>query len=105
VIGVGDLIAKWIPSWAVADTADCDCDTVRAEMNRLGPDGVEKNIDKYVQHFVDQKRHLRKHLQLAPDRVIAVWSELAIMNACNKVRNPDAVLPVLRKRDLRQTRT
>lgn len=103
--GVGDWIAKWIPSWAVADTAKCNCDTVREEMNLLGPDGVEKNIDKYVEHFVKQKRYLRSSLQLAPDRVIEVWAELVIVNACNKARNPTAILPVVRKRELRQTRT
>lgn len=85
--GVGDLIASWIPEWAVIPSADCNCEEMRDEMNRVGPAGVLAEIERYENHFVSQKKYLRKYLQTIPEIAMRKWVRLVIQRACNAVRD------------------
>lgn len=98
MIGVGTVLESWIPTWAIAsDRTACDCNKVRDEMDALGPDRVEADLQKYVEHFVHQRKYLRKTLRVAPEFVIRAWVELVIKNACDKVRKDAATKPNRRR--------
>jgi len=88
--GVGSVIESWIPDWALSrKRSSCNCNKIRDEMDALGPDGVEANIKKYVEHFVHQRKYLRRKFRVAPDLLLRAWVELMIKNACNRVRRHD----------------
>lgn len=97
--GVGSLIESWIPEWAVIPEKDCNCEAVRDEMDRLGPDGVLADQERYVDHFLAQRKYLRKSLQRIPEVALRAWVRLAITQACNKARAGVDVKPTpVRKR-------
>lgn len=86
--GVGTLLKSWIPEWIkVEKRSACGCEKLRAEMDDLGPDGVEQDMERFVQHFMVQRRYLHKSLQTIPEAACRAWVKLLIQRACNKVRN------------------
>lgn len=86
--GVGTILERWIPEWIkIEKRSACDCKKLRDEMDALGPDEVENQIERFIEHFVNQKRHLKKSLQVAPECVMRGWIKLVIQRACNAVRN------------------
>lgn len=87
VKGVGTVLKSWIPEWIkIEKRSACNCEKLREEMDNLGPDGVEKNIDRFVAHFMGQRRYLRKSLQTIPEIACSLWVRLLIQRACDKVR-------------------
>ena len=96
--GVGTILKSWIPEWIkIEKRSACGCEKLRQEMDDLGPDGVEDQIERFVQHFIGQRRYLRKSLQVIPEVALRAWVELAIKRACDKVRKQKAVLPEVPK--------
>ena len=83
---VGDLVASWIPEWVKLEGPVCDCRSRRNLMNRAGADGVEANLESYVEHFLGQKKHLRPKLQAIPDAALRVWVRLVLRRACTVSR-------------------
>lgn len=101
--GVGSLLKSWIPEWIkVEKRSACGCEKLRAEMDDLGPDGVENDIERFVQHFMNQRRYLRKYLQTIPESACRVWVRVMIQRACRAVR--DDVQPKVGK-DTRKRRS
>jgi len=86
VIGVGSLLENWIPEWALIPESDCNCEAVRDEMNRLGPDGVIAELERFEEHFLAQRKYLRKSLQTIPEFALRAWVRLVLTRACNKVK-------------------
>ena len=84
--GVGSQLEKWIPEWALIPEADCNCEAVRDEMNRLGPDGVLADLERFEEHFLAQRKYLRKSLQKIPEVVLRNWVRLLVTRACQKVK-------------------
>ena len=83
---VGDIIQSWIPGFLTTPNAGCACKSKRLMMNAQGPDGVEKNINYWVRHFLDQKKHLRKPVQNLADIVFSGLLEKMILRACKLSR-------------------
>lgn len=98
VEGVGSVLKSWIPEWIkIEKRSACGCEKLRQEMDLLGPDRVEADMERFVSHFMGQRRYLRKSLQLLPEAMLQAWVELAIKRACDKVRKQQAVLPEVPK--------
>lgn len=96
--GVGTVLKRWIPEWIqIEKRTACQCEKLREEMDNLGPDGVEEQIEKFIDHFVSQKRYLRHSLQVTPEWVMRNWCRLVIKRACNKVRRDTATKPNRRR--------
>lgn len=88
MIGVGSTLESWIPEWIkIEKRTACDCKKLRDEMDQLGPDEVENQIERFIDHFVSQKRYLRKSLQITPEWVMRGWVRLVIQRACSAVRD------------------
>ena len=79
---VGDLVASYIPEWVRLEGSVCDCRSRQNLMNRAGADGVEANLESYVEYFLGQKKHLRPKLQSIPDAALRVWVRLVLRHAC-----------------------
>jgi hypothetical protein len=85
--GVGSTLESWIPEWIkIEKPVACDCEKLRDEMDELGPDAVEEQIEKFIEHFISQKQYLRKSLRVAPEWVMRGYVRLVIRRACDAVR-------------------
>lgn len=86
-LGVGDLISKWIPEWIQKDhDIECDCKKVKQELNASMPDQIELHIQYYIDHFINQKRHLRFGLRLIPDFILRMFIRAMIKKATSQIR-------------------
>ncbi len=101
--GVGSILESWIPEWSkIEKRTACDCKKLRDEMDALGPDEVEKQLERFIEHFVGQKRYLRKTLQVTPEVIMRGWVRMMIQRACSAARQD--VQPKLGK-DTRKRRS
>lgn len=58
--GVGTIITQALEAWYIRHTQGCPCASIAAEMDQVGPDKVEQQLDSYAERMQESARVWRR---------------------------------------------
>ena len=80
--GVGTIIAETISTFGIKSKGCSSCEKLANELNQVGPDLVELNLDFYVTKFKESiktwRREHSKIVPVPPDAVLKKFLQYAI---------------------------
>ena len=65
----GSALESLIPDWVLKEKRDCDCESMRDKMNRLGTEKCKIRKNSIVNHLLRQSGHLITPLSILPENL------------------------------------
>ncbi len=65
----GSALESLIPDWVLQEKRDCDCESMRDRMNRLGTEKCKIRKSSIVNHLLKQSGHLILPLAILPEHL------------------------------------
>lgn len=85
--GVGSKIKEELATWGIYPRKKCRCKSLAQEMDKVGPDAVEENIDYYTQEMYDSIKEWRSTSRLPVPQPPLFTIKLLIGWAVRSVRS------------------